>query len=1063
MPIAPDQLAAQIETELAAQFGDPTRVIIDDLGTPNQSGAYDLVMTQLSRAILSDPSGIYYLIFLAKNNFRAQVNILLGELDAIDDAAADLNVPQSNIDDLTQLSGAFTALSNLEQRLLQNQTLDSTAARIYLNRIERFFSDQLVPNIQTESGEIANSPANARVFLRIALASVVGRWGDLLAGVDTMLTELDAFLQMNLAAIAAAETVSAARRSINSVIQEWDGLTPSQRTERASEVFVRLMVGRDQVSNSSSPVDSEVHILNGDNGYATEPFVPAQVISQNVEPFQVVGAQQIQFRLGPTAPAVTVDLPPSIPAQIDSGLYTPGITLTAGTAAAITISEPGSWLVRAPTVADPGSDLFELLVVTGDDHQFFTARLTDGINDRSYTPVEMQDAVSAIPNVTVTNPVTTDLTFTHNVASSEGQLFFGNHEVMVTMGLAVSESQAGEAAEGAGGDNILELSVNGTPGLFTLAAGAHADIAASLTGLGIVGVVFTSEPDPEASGDEFVRIVTTEVGSGATLALGFNPFAELIGFGSDESATGGDPTAAEIVAAIVIATGLVQPIAAIEETAGGRAIKIRGPDLRGETVFVTPPAAATEALVVAEAAVVTAEAEVAAAVTDDELELAEINLARAEAEVVLATATLATATELAVAATAGFVNDGSYLEILLDSGVTDFPVGVYRAGANAFEGRRRRTGVGAYIHFDAEDQVWLLSSAPGLGPVTELGRLRVQAHGRPIPDPGLDPVVDPEPQILREPVRGPYKIRAFHPGSNSSWVIEDQDIPPGFHDPNGFDADEELAVSWFYDIPSDLSLANTGDVLYVPSKAAPTITAVIDSVESDGSKIFLLDGIDTSVENSDFEIWSSARLAFEIFESELTTWRNVLLANAGVADDLANLQVRVNPLLVNLRASSSGIRSVRQETAKIRALLTSNVFTALDATIEPEDVDQTLVAVFDRYEVLPSAEICQLLNTLDERGLDRALGLLFAGKIIDFFSLSYSQASSAGFALELMRNIAAKDINLSRTSPIWQRAQLLMGADLDFDPELDPNDVDQVAGTAGHGDGATSIDRLIGY
>ena len=218
MPINDTELQQRIERELNALYGDPSKAVRDVLGPVDQSASFDRLMTQIARAAVANPSSIYYLIFLAKNSFRAQCNVILGELDAIDATMAELGIRPEPVNDLTQLNAALTALTNLENRLLRDQQLDPRSTNQYLARLDQFLQSELLPNVRTEQGALAVDSGTARAFLQLAVARVADLWEALVTGVDQMLGELDAFLQLSLASLLAADTVSSARRAIRDIL-----------------------------------------------------------------------------------------------------------------------------------------------------------------------------------------------------------------------------------------------------------------------------------------------------------------------------------------------------------------------------------------------------------------------------------------------------------------------------------------------------------------------------------------------------------------------------------------------------------------------------------------------------------------------------------------------------------------------------------------------------------------------------------------------------------------------------------------------------------------------------
>ena len=177
-----------------------------------------------------------------------------------------------------------------------------------------------------------------------------------------------------------------------------------------------------------------------------------------------------------------------------------------------------------------------------------------------------------------------------------------------------------------------------------------------------------------------------------------------------------------------------------------------------------------------------------------------------------------------------------------------------------------------------------------------------------------------------------------------------------------------------------------------------------------------------------FTFTSAGLKAYAPFETSLTTWQTAFLAADW--DTLDELDRLYTPLLVHENPT-------QEAAAEAKATALKNQYTDLRD-------------VLDDLEVPRNKEVDQILDTLLDRGLDRAHAMMLAGEVQEVFALDMDGASYSGAFQAAARAVVQNDMVVSREGE--QDAEISTDAtetdaDEDFsdmDDEMDVMDTDDI-------------------
>ncbi len=173
---------------------------------------------------------------------------------------------------------------------------------------------------------------------------------------------------------------------------------------------------------------------------------------------------------------------------------------------------------------------------------------------------------------------------------------------------------------------------------------------------------------------------------------------------------------------------------------------------------------------------------------------------------------------------------------------------------------------------------------------------------------------------------------------------------------------------------------------------------------------------------------------FNGFKARLETWLAQAPQQAAFFTDLNRF---INPLVVNTNPSAAQVNTARLKVLELAGYLTTAAAEVVDA-----DPALSLEDILGDYEVPPVPPVDVLLNTLAERGADRAKDLLLEGQFNTFFSVTIDGSSYSGDVLERLRAVAQQDLPVrkSKRSETYQSPLQASADSPDF--EFDTSDTE---------------------
>lgn len=263
-------------------------------------------------------------------------------------------------------------------------------------------------------------------------------------------------------------------------------------------------------------------------------------------------------------------------------------------------------------------------------------------------------------------------------------------------------------------------------------------------------------------------------------------------------------------------------------------------------------------------------------------------------------------------------------------------------------------------------------------------------------------------------------------------------VTPG---PTG--VEEFMTTAWFQlpTVPDNLTvgdLLETYTVYDVPSESFEVVSVdkTLKLIELDPE----MDGDPSSwafgnIEPPFAKLRAGKVIDYNGFKVKLDTWLARSTQQSAFFVDLARF---INPLISNNNPTASQVNDARAKVLQLASFLTINGATALSI-----DTLLSLESILTNYDVLPVPSIDVLLQSLVERGADRAKDLLLEGQFGTFFALSMDGASYVGDVIDKMRSVVQNDLPVRKAQRLGA-VQSTSIAQIDSpDFEYNSDDVEQ--------------------
>lgn len=929
----------ELEGAVSRYVRDEVKNERTDLGPLNADYTFKEVTDFASSTLVFDPSAIFYLMSLAANRVKQDVDQALLYLDDIQDAIDEVGSRTTKVTQTSLLEDAATALAAAETILTENDAITSRQFTRYEQSLNRFRDKSLTPNVRRETGlgfpntyEVVRPPQQAQAAMKTDIPLLSELHTDILEEVSQLDGAFTEFLALDLPNLAVQDSVRNVRSDLRGLKTSFDKATDDGAIELTRDAYLTIEAGKSVVMNLTSISDpSDPRMENdGDQIQAASPAeteTAGQVTTSFSAPFAVVPGISDGLTLAVDGGADQAQtLVPEAPAQILGDRdETYDIHLAQ-------VARVGGTVVGPFTIQPSPDNIFDVYV--------------DGVGYRATLTSGSRTLLQVIPEIIAATRIDGQAGTFGSVANAQddgagrlelqhlnlgvGDIVIGDRTVNAALGFTNSQdSDDYTATRGVNANNIIRFVVDDvnpvvatlTVGTVRTAAQVAADIASASP---LITAGTTTVPILPSGNKTVITVSSTIYGDGSAVLV--SPSTQVhedamlaLGFTDEQKARGAYYSLEDLFDAVDGLTGISaeRSRTTVQSGLGGTAV-LDGADykLRLPSGTITSSPVFTDMLVIM----------------------------------------------------AG-ENSGRYL-------ITNISLG------GAFDEFTVSRPFPVVTGDEALNQSWEIrrDSLIVKSDTTDTGsRLEVKADSA-------------------------NAILGLVAGINYGTV-------------SGLKVSEGLKFLSF----------SRADVKATDIVTIGSSTYTVDSVSDDGYQIEVTPAVPNNLAAASYKIESEGAVAYVAFAANLDAWDTTLQASK-YSENILELERRLNPLLVNRNPSAVAVNDAASAASDLQTLYNN------------------LAIVLEDFTTAAVNRIDDLLDMLQERGLDLAHDTLLLAQYATFFSMTKDSASYGGNLLEKMRSIAQNDVPLSRDEDQDHVDSREIGTYDDPDADFDFSDADDERG-----------------
>ena len=331
--------ADEIETAVSKLVKSSLTTRRDPLGPSDLSAAFSDVLQLLSSTLLSYPTAIFYLIYLATNKLNKSVESVISDLDDLLEAVDETFYRTQEVTHSSLLSDAATALADVDSILTSKGSVSTQALSRYTNAISKFTEKDLAPNIK-HSSQITRPAPLAKSDAKDLLISLETDYPALLTDLAQVQSMLSEFLALNLGATSMQASIRNVRSDLESLSTYYnsDAYTRDAKVSSTRDAYLTLTAGKAVLTGMVSLVDPREPLLASSTtvkGYAAVAqgggkTTPATVLGTKSGPWTIIPGTNDELSIledlasTPTTYTLTPPAYPSVASAkgvISSGSY----------------------------------------------------------------------------------------------------------------------------------------------------------------------------------------------------------------------------------------------------------------------------------------------------------------------------------------------------------------------------------------------------------------------------------------------------------------------------------------------------------------------------------------------------------------------------------------------------------------------------------------------------------------------------------------------------------------------------------------------------------------------